>query len=94
MLIRNNNPLAIAVNSNNLEEAEFLLKAKHAFVEPRDFFLAFEPKPETITQEMLALLEKYDALPKNISMSTLKFHLYYRGNPRFSILIMNFVKPI
>lgn len=77
---RNENSLVNAINANNVKQVELLLKEKHT-LQFRDFNFM---RCNNVTREMLALLDKYNALPKDLSMSTLKFHLYYRGNRNIS----------
>src|SRR6476620_10967747 len=80
----NHQPSAIAraIEDNDVNKVEQLIK-ENQLLDPKEFWIAFS-KPETISPEILKLLEKHHAFPKEITMTTLKYHLYIRGNRNIS----------
>ena len=80
---RKDDPLVLAVKENNCKEMEILLKDNKK-LRADDLWLAFI-SPEKTTHEVLALLDSYHALPEGLSINTLKFNLYIRGNQNISL---------
>jgi ankyrin repeat protein len=75
--------LAIAIFNNDHKEVERLLMEKNTLDE-KDFSSVFAI-PENITTEVLDLLDKYRALPENVSIETLKYVLYLHGNKNIDL---------
>jgi tetratricopeptide (TPR) repeat protein len=80
-----NNPLIKAILSEDFDEVLFLLKQGYKLA-TTDLPKVFNHNaPNNTHPEILHLLDKYKALPKNISVSTLKFILYLLGNKNIGL---------
>jgi hypothetical protein len=76
---RQDSALAVAINDNNKEEVERLLKEDKKLETERDISVAFSD-PKKITAEVLELVDLYHGLPQDISINTLIFVLRLYGN--------------
>jgi hypothetical protein len=78
------NKLIKAIFENNIKEVELELKKKSKLRDD-ELTCLFSSISSSITREMIELLYKSKTFSEDISLSTIKFHLYIRYNPCFSI---------